>query len=217
MATTVKAMASQMVITGVSELFVCPMTTEDSLVMPPVYGDTIHRLPVLKEIEIEFNEEAVAFYASNKVYAGSNLLSGATMTATTFKLDSSVYAELTGQMTGTTGGHSIKAGAIQRPYVAVGFAQTGHNGERIVYWLPKTKWALSTVSAQTQEDSMSEQTSEFEITVYPLSNNDEMVIWADSEEEGTTVDFAKFFEQVVTSADNIPVVGAPTAMSAKTK
>lgn len=215
MATTITPMKSQMVITGVSELYVSVMTTEDTSATAPSYDTKIHSLPILKEIEIEFNEEAVAFYSSNKVYAGSNLLSGATMTATTFKIDSSIYAELTGQVSGTAGGNSVRAGAINRPYVAVGFAQTGHNGQKVVYWVPKTKWSLSAISGQTQEDTMSEQTSEFEITIYPLSNNDEMIIWADSEDASSSkVNFGSFFEQVVSSVDDIP---SSVALSAPTK
>lgn len=196
----------QGVITGVKELYVSVMTTEESGSTAPVYDTVIYRIPILKEITVTVPQEDSVFYASNDIYSASTFITEAELSVTTMKLDAEVYNKVLGIEMTTDGVATVKGGSINRPYVAVGFAVTTHNGEQQAYWFPKTQWKIPEASASTQEDSMSEQNTEFSIMAYPLSTNKDLYYVADSEVTASKVDFDAFFSTVPTDASDIALV-----------
>ncbi len=197
----------QGVITGVSELYISVQTTEETGTTPPVYDTVIYKIPIIKEVTVSVPQEDTIFYASNGVYDSGTFITEAELSVTTMKLDTKIFNKVLGLIESPDGASVVRAGTVRRPWVAVGFASTTHNGAKQAYWFPKTKWAIPEVSASTQEDTQSEQTTEFTIMAYPLNNaTRDLYFSADSEVEDSNVDFDKFFDTVPTNLLSIPTL-----------
>lgn len=198
----------QGVITGVSELYIAIMDKPDTVGSPATYEPEIYCVPVLKEVKVSIPQERTSMFASNDTYAAGNFISKADLSLTTMKLDSTVLNKLTGAIVNSNGAAEVQAGQTNTPYVAVGFAATTHNGEQVAYWFPKTQFSLPEIAATTQEDTMSEQNSSFTVTAYPLAGQRTLYVSADSEAEGSKIDFDKFFDKVPATATDLPTIGA---------
>ena len=166
---------------GLSKIHVAPMTAEGTFSTPvPIKG--------AKSVEGSLNYEAIQFYADNGIDFQDYKFSGGEGTLTVSGLTPEEFTTLFGSQN-AKGGVVVNTGDTT-PELALLFERDalGKAGKKL-YVIYAVKFAQPSISAQTMEGGIEEETMELSFTIRELENGDlySMVDTTDSSANTTVV------------------------------
>lgn len=157
-------MATKKRLGGFKNIHVAPLNGETFGTPIPVDG--------AKEIESELSYEQVTFYSDNAIDYQDYIFSGGEGTLTVSGLTVDEYETLFGA-TVDKGGVLVKSTDVA-PELAIMFERDklGVAGGKMLYVIYATKFAPPTITAQTKEGSVEEETVELQFTVRELEDGE---------------------------------------------
>lgn len=211
-------MAERGIYTGMLDVYVAKMLTEDSTASAPTY-DAPKMLGMGIEVTITPNYIEGELYASNVAARRAKRINNYTVKINTESMPPELVAYATGR-TVDSNGVQIIAGSNRPGKIALGFTRTKDNGKKECWWLYKGELAEAAVTAKTASGSIEYQTPALEGTFDRRIHDDMLAAVVDEEDASVkpaTIQnwMAKVYEKgdaAQPSADSLPI-GAVEAVA----
>ena len=183
------------IFTGMLDVYVAKMLTDDSASTKPTYGAP-QVLGMGIEVSITPNYAEGELYASNVVARRTRRITSYSVTINTEAMDPALVAYATGRTKDANGAQLIKGDNVSGK-VALGLVRTKDNGAKEYWWLYKGELAEAAVSARTSTASIEYQTPSLEGTFDRRVFDNALAVVMDEEDSSASAEaMANWFAQV---------------------
>lgn len=156
----------QALITGVGELYLQFMDTEDNSSTAPVYNTEVLVTPSVDKIQVALELSEKKVYGSNLLHTDLSAVKSATITLDALYLPTEFVNKAQG-MVAIDGGYSMPTNP-QKKYFRLAVPITNHLGEAYVINFPKCSLSPVDINGETEREEISEQLQQFNILGMPL-------------------------------------------------
>lgn len=166
------------------------------------FDTEVEKTEVVKTVTVTENSNPSNVYASGRLYDSDTETSKIEIEVSVIAFPDETLAKMRGDLV-DEGGLILSGGKRVRPYFAYGKVVKLKGGKVRYDWYPKCKLSENSDSANTKEESFSEQTDTIKITAYPFNDAGDLVAKVSSQvnwPDGLTEE-AFFSKPVLTKED----------------